>query len=1070
MSKLGFIAPLSYQQKELWIAEQLKTKTNTYVISTSYKIEGDLHVSCLEKSINKVIQRHEILRANIKKKNGHPVLFIQDNRTISIELNDIRSNINWNDQDKIDEIIFLQEEKPINIVEDSLLRVTLFEITEKNFLMLVEIHHLICDGWSLNIFMNELFHFYNEQINDNKTLVSLPALKIQYPDYSTWKNKSINNSNFNDQIDYWKKRLHNVPGNIKLPEKHTNSFYQTNEGAVEFFEFPVELSRKIKKLSKEKEVSLFTMLFTGFGILLARYSQQEDLVVGTTIANRTRPEFENLIGFFVDFVALRINCEGTKTFTDLLFEIKKIILEGFSNSQLPFSKVIDELNLQKDSSLSSFFQLMFIFQNTPLVKSNINGLQITPYKNNNLTAKYDITVEMRESDNQIFGLFQYNTGLFEKKTIGKIINAYKELFESIVINDKILINNINCITKEEHRELNGSLNNTEVDLGNVPSLIDLFESVANEQGNKDAIVFENKILTYKELDDLSNRFSFFLNTKFHIGYDDRVAIKMKRSENIIIAILGILKLRAVYVSLDLNYPELVVNELIESSSVKTIIDDISFKEFYAQKNNFSSKKRNLRRNSNDSITLLNTTGSTGKSKGVIINNLNLYNRLYWMWDKFPFRQEEVCAVKTSFGFVDHLWELFGPLLKGIKVVIFDRNTILNIPQFITKLSDHRITRIVLVPSLLREILSYEDLCTEKLANLKEWTCSGEALDTILVEKFHKTFAASRLLNIYGSTEVTADATYYDTSKDKDLKVLKTIPIGKPIYNTKIFIVDPLGNLLPFGAIGEICISGLGVTNGYFDNKFLNESKFSKSSFSNGNFLYKTGDYGRWLINGDIEYLGRKDNQVKIMGNRIDLVEIKNHLIKLSDIEDAVVISKDVENGNKVLAAFLKGNKVLNVQKVRADLSTRVKNYMLPSVFIQLEKFPLMPNGKIDEKSLKRPEFINKNIPLTYQGPTNEIEEKLVGLWSEILEIPFNKIGLFDNFFELGGNSMKLLSLIAKINLDFDKNLTITDIFKYVNVKSQASFLTDQKNNQIMSDEEIETSRDLFINTINKFSH
>lgn len=1063
MSKHGFIATLSYQQKELWIAEQFKARTNTYVISTSYKIEGNVNISRLEKSINKIIQRHEILRTVFIKQNGEPILFVEDEKEFFIDYKKADGIVDWSETEKINQMIFSQEAIPIDIIKGPLLRVTLFKIAEESFLMLIEVHHLICDGWSLNIFMEELFHFYNQEDEDYKK--ELPALTVQYPDYTAWESQYLRQHNFDENLAYWENKLKTASRSIALPADYPQSLYQTNEGSVIFFEFPLELSKKIKKYATAHEVSLFTMLFSGFGILLARYSQQDDVLIGTTIANRKQSELEDLIGFFVNFVALRLQFDNTMTFSDFLLNTKKEILEGFSNSQLPFSKLINELQLQKDAGLHSFFQVMFIFQNTPKVASRIHELEITPYKNNNLTAKYDITVEMRESGDQISGLFQYNTDIFKKETIERMIGAYTEIFESITTNDMILLREINCITAQESVELNHRLNDTDVPLENCPSLMTLFGETVQKNRDREALLFNGKVLTYNDLDDASDRFANFLNTNFHVHYGDRVALKMKRSEQLIIAVLGILKLGAAYVPLDSNYPELVVNEMIVDSAVKTVIDDIVFDSFYMQIASFPRYKRQWQDNEDQVIALLYTTGSTGKSKGVIIKNSNLYNRLHWMWTVFPFQEKETCAVKTSFSFVDHMWELFGPLLKGIKIVIFDHHMVVNIPEFIDQLIHHRITRIVLVPSLLAEILKYKDLCL-KLTQLKEWTSSGEVLHPYLVEMFYNLFPHSRLLNIYGSTEVTADATYYDTSVDK--KGGTKIPIGKPIYNTKVFILDDQDQLLPIGATGEICISGSGVTDGYFRNDTLNASKFCTSEALNGKKLYKTGDFGRWLLDGNIEYAGRKDNQVKIMGNRIDLGEVKTQLMKLQTIEAAVVISKEAENGQNILIAFLLSKEKLDVEQVRADLGERVKNYMLPSIFTQLDEFPLMPNGKIDEKSLKAATVATTDTIESFLPPTSEIEKKLVGLWSDILDIPSDKIGVLDNFFELGGNSIKLLNLVTKLKLNFQKDIDITAIFKYINIKSQALFLTDKEEQQIRSDQEIESSRDLLIDTIDKF--
>lgn len=1067
MSKNAFIAPVSFSQYNLWIAEQFKTQANAYHICTAYKIEGDLNIPNFEKSINKIVERHEILRASFRVKGGAPVLFIEPEKELTINCIDLNGSVWWENHEKIKELLFQKETEPLNLTTGPLLRITLFKMPESSYLMLLEIHHIICDGWSLSIFMKELFHFYNEFISGNER--KLPELRIQYPDYTSWEKQVFESGDLNEDIAYWKNQLKDSPMCIQIPTDYPRSLTQTNNGALEFFELSPELSLKLRQLSQKSGATLFMTLLAGLGVMLSRYSQQTDIIIGTTVANRKDADLENLIGFFVDFVALRIDCNGQKKFSDFLEHVKEVTLDGFSHDRVPFSKLIDVLEVKRDPALTPIFQVMFILQNTPVLHTKPHGFNIEPYKNNTLASKYDISIEIRDSSDQIGGLFQYNTDLFDKMTIRRMIGMFIKIMDSITLDTRQLLENIDCLNKSELHDLKFFLNDTVVKHPDSDTLMDLFETAAKNHCNNTAIVFEDINLTYQALDERSEKFANFLRTMYSLKCGELVAVKMERSERMIVAILGILKCGAAYLPLDMTYPQSVLQLMLDDSKSRIVIDEQFFQVFHEKQTSISANKVVLKRSNNDLIAVLYTTGSTGIPKGVPITNANLLNRLYWMWMEFPFVDHEVCAAKTSFSFVDHMWELFGPLLKGIKVVMFDKLTIVNAPLFIAKLGHYKVTRIVLVPSLLKELLKHRDLCVTELKHLLEWTCSGEALDSFLVKKFYSVFPDRRLLNIYGSTEVMADATYYDTSRADEINPL-VIPLGKPIHNTKIYIMDSAGNLLPRGAIGEICVSGLGVVNGYLGNESLTALKFFNNPFLEGDTLYKTGDLGRWLIDGNIEFSGRNDYQVKIMGNRIELLEIENNLMNMSGVDNAIVMSRENEKGNKVLMAYVVGNEPLNSMELRLELSERLPSYMLPTFFLQIEKFPLTSNGKVDRKALESTSAIPMKSKLDYVAPAEEIEKKLVRLWSKILDIPYEQIGLLDNFFELGGDSIKLLLFISEFNKEFSFELTVTNIFQHVNIKSQIEFLMNENKDFAKSDSMALEARDLLMDTLGKLSH
>jgi amino acid adenylation domain-containing protein len=1046
MIQEGFIAPLSTSQYHLWVGEQLKNKVNTYHISIAHRIEGQFDSSIFEKSINDVVQRHEILRATIKKNHGEPVLHIVKEASIKVDVIALQATIKYDDVSSIQELLYEKDQVPFDLHKGPLIRATIFTFSSTQYLLFIEMHHIISDGWSLGLLTKETFFYYNKYINNRKN--TLPELDIQYPDYANWERKFSESEYINKDLVYWRDKLKGAPSCNQIPTDRVRPAHLTNNGSIEFFEFSSELSLLLRNHSKKMGSTLFMTLLSGFGIMISKYSQENDIVIGTTTANRKQRELENLIGYFINFLALRLNCSKDLTYQKYLEETKKTVLQAFSHDNAPFSKVVDTLELKRDPSYNPVFQVMFILQNTPEQQIETDGFLIKPFKNNDLSTKYDITVEIRDNEEVISGLFQYNSDLFDKETIKRMINSFELVLKSVVVNPVQKIHEIELLDNTENHKLQQAMFGKQMKYPQNQSIIDLFNQQVTKSADEIAVIFEDKQLKYEELDMLSSQFAAFLIEDQKVDTEEFVAISLDRLEKFIIAIIGVLKTGKAYLPIDAKYPEARKKYILKDSGCGTLVDDSLYNRFEETKHIYGNINIHKKSN-NTNCSLIYTTGSTGNPKGVLISNASLLNRLFWMWNEFPFTNDEACAAKTSPSFVDHLWEVFGALLSGTKLVILKNEDVINVNQFIQKLSKHKITRIVLVPSLLKAMMEYKEECRANLNHLKYWTTSGETLHASVVSQFYQLFTNAKLLNIYGSTEVTADATYFDTS-NMDHSNLTTIPIGKPISNTQVYVLDTTYQLLPIGAVGEIYVAGEGVSKGYLRNATLTKEKFVSNPFSKDTIMYRTGDLGRWRNDQNLEFIGRNDDQIKVRGHRIEIGEVRNAILSLDSVRDVEVFSKEDKDDTINLIAYVASEDDISVSDIRVGLGKIVPNYMIPSYIVIKPELCLTQNGKIDKALLKTEaqHYVPKGV--AYVAPSNKAERELIELWGQVLNLPQENIGIKDNFFDLGGDSIKVIKLLHEINEKFNSDMTVATFFGLSNIENQVKYLMkyDDESNQL----------------------
>lgn len=1052
------LTPLSFAQQRLWFLDQLEEGSPAYNLPEAWHFRGPLNVNSLERSLKEIVQRHEALRTTFVTEEGQPVQVITPQETFTLPLIDLREIAESERQANLQQLITKEAGRPLYLSQGPLMRAVLFQLDEFDYVFLLVLHHIVSDGWSFGVFMQELGALYKAFSNGQPS--PLPQLAIQYPDFAYWQRQWLQGEVLETQLAYWKRQLGGHHQFLQLPTDHPRPAIQTYRGAGHYLELPKALSEALNALSRREGVSLFMTLLAAFQTLLHRYAGQDDIIVGSPIANRNRLEIEGLIGFFVNTLVLRTDLSGNPTFRELLGRVREVALGAYAHQDLPFEKLVEELQPERDLSYNPLFQVMFVLQNTRKLPLELVGMDVTPLKVEINTSMFDLTLYLTEGTAGLTATFEYNTDLFEADTIRRMGSHFKTMLEGIVINPEQRLSDLPLLTEGERRQLLVDWNNTTANYPRETCIHELFEAQVGRTPDKVAVVFEGEQLTYRELNDRANQLAHYLR-KLGIRPEVLAGIFIERSLEMVIGMLGVLKAGGAYIPIDPVYPQDRVAFLLQDAQIHVLLtqkrfrgslpkneanvvcldsdwDDIAQE---SRENPFSGVK------SENAAYVIYTSGSTGTPKGVIGLHRGAVNRFDWMWRTYPFERDEICCQKTSLSFVDSVWEIFGPLLRGVPTVIIP-DVVLKDPQaLVQNLAAHRVTRLVLVPSLLRSILQNFPELQSHLPDLKIWITSGEALSIELAQQFLKSLPKSILINLYGSSEVSADSTFYDTSKEK---LHSCIPIGRPIDNTQVYLLDSNLNPVPIGVRGELHMGGDGLARGYLGRPELTKERFIENPFVKepGSRLYKTGDLARYLPGGNIEFLGRLDHQVKIRGFRVELGEIETVLEQHPVVRQTVVMAREDMPGDKRLVAYVVPNEkeTISVSMLRDYLRKKLPEYMLPNAFLMLEKFPLTPNGKVDRRSLPSPTNLRPELESVYVAPGTEIEETVAAIWQEVLHL--KKVGVNDNFFDLGGHSLVMAQVRSKLVQKLQRPLSMLELFIYPTINSLARYLSQEKNEQM----------------------
>jgi amino acid adenylation domain-containing protein len=1061
--------PLSFGQQGLWFLDQLERESIAYNQLFAIHLKGSLNVAVLEQALTEIIRRHEILRTSFNTSDGQPVQVIAPNLNFRLSVVDLLGLPEANQLAEFQQLAISELERPFHLAQLPLLRVTLLQLKEAEHVLLFTIHHIIADGWSGGIIIRELGALYKALLTGEPC--PLPELSIQYADFAHWQQQWLREVAFAEQLTYWKQQLAGAPPVLQLPSDRPRPAIQTFRGATTTLKVEADVAQRLKQLSQQEGATLFMTLLASFQVLLYRYTNQDDICIGTTLANRRSRELELLIGFFVNTVVLRTNLSGNPSFQEVLGRVRRVALEAYKHGDFPFNLLVEQLQPERNLSNTPLFQVMFVLENAPTDTLELPGLTLSPLEIPIKTAKFDLTLSMRETEQGLFGTFEYNTDLFDADTITRMVGHFQTLLSAIVANPQQCLCELPLLTEVEQYQLLREWNDTQAEYPLDQCIHQLFEAQVEQTPDAVAVVFEDEQLTYRQLNQRVNQLAHYLRT-LGVKPEVLVGICLERSLEMVVGLLGILKAGGAYVPLDPAYPQKRLAFMVSDAQVSVLLTNEKLvkklPDLTANPNqsvvhlDTKADVINQQSNSNpvhevtpDNLAyVLYTSGSTGTPKGVLGCHRGAVNRLNW--NPYPFTQEDICCQKTSLNFVDSVWEIFAPLLHGRPTVIISDESLKDPHQLVQTLCTRQVTRIVLVPSLLRVLLdTFPDL-QSRLPKLKYWVSSGEALSVELCDRFRERMSQSILINLYGSSEVAADVTWYDTT---NRQFPQCVSIGRPISNMQVYVLDNYLQPVPIGVPGELYVSGEGLARGYLNRPELTAEKFIPNPFKIQNSkypsgrtkpykiknsyserLFKTGDLACYLPDGNIKFLGRIDHQVKIRGFRIELGEIEAVLSQYPEVQEAVVIVREDRPGDKRLVAYIVSNQeqAPNTSKLRNSLKEQLPDYMVPLVLVVLEALPLTPNGKVDRQALPVPEQRHSEPETAFVTPQTPIEKELADIWSEVLNI--EQVGIYDNFFDIGGHSLIATQLMSRVQTRLDVEIPLRELFASPTIKELAETL------------------------------
>jgi amino acid adenylation domain-containing protein/FkbH-like protein/non-ribosomal peptide synthase protein (TIGR01720 family)/FkbM family methyltransferase len=1049
--------PLSFAQQRLWVLAQLEPDSPFYNMFKAVRLNGRLDIEVLERSLNEIIRRHEVLRTTFRAVEGTPVQVIAPHATMKVSVVDLQGLSGQEQSEQLQLLATQDQLQSFDLTKGLLLRVTLVQLKSESYTLLLTMHHIIGDGWSMGVFIKELSSLYRSFLVGEPS--PLPELPIQYADFTIWQRQWLQGKALQTPINYWTQQLAGAPPLLELPTDRPRPAVQTFRGWCFSFQLDAKLTASLKELSQKSGTTLFMTLMATYATLLFRYSGQSDIPIGTPIASRNHQDIEGLIGFFVNTLVMRTRLEGNPSFSELLMQVRSACMDAYANQDVPFEQIVETLQIERSLSHSPLFQVMFALQNTPMeeLETPELGMSATsfayaPLHLDNVNAKFDLTLQMWETNtdqgNSLQGFWQYNTDLFDEDRIARMTGHFQELLAGIVANPQASVATLPLLTERERHQLLVEWNDTCTAYPDNKSIHQVFEEQVEQNSNAIAVVYENESLTYRELNDRANQLAHYLQS-LGVKEEVLVGICIERSPQMIIGILAILKAGGAYVPLDSSYPQerlaYMLNDsqvsilltqaqlavLIPETQAKVVFLDTCWEKVISK---YSQKNPASEASSHNLAYVIYTSGSTGKPKGITVTH-QAVNRLVCNTNYVKLTANHRVAQASNAAFDAATFEIWGALLNGARLVGINKEVLLSPPQLATELQDQQIDFLFVTTALFNQLVSQVPGIFKTLQTV---LFGGEAVEPNWVRTVLQNQPPKRLLHVYGPTENTTFSSWYLVPEV--LEGATNLPIGKPIANTQIYILDRHLQPVPIGVPGELCIGGDGLARDYLNRPDLTNAKFIPNSIAEAQLasskkLYKTGDLARYLPDGNIEFIGRIDNQVKIRGFRIELSEIEVVLTQHPQVGDAVVIAREDNPGIKNLAAYLiPRGKQPTSNELRSFLKQKLPDYMVPASFTVLEALPITANGKVDRRALPVPEFeFNNSTGLI--APRTHAEKILVKIWQDVLRL--EQVCIHDNFFELGGDSIIGIQIIAKANLAGLK-LTPKQLFQHQTIAELAA--------------------------------
>jgi len=1028
-------AVLSYPQQSYWLLDQLEPGCPAYNLPDAWRLIGPLDVTALERSLTAVVDRHEVLRTRFAAGGDGPRQHILPAAAIELAVVDLTET-----PDALADLLAKEAMTPFDLAAASApaMRQKLVRLGPEEHVLVLTMHHIVCDGWSYSIFFRDLSGFY-EAFSAGQSVPPAP-LTIHYADFAEWQRGELDDSGIERDLKYWVHQLGGELGVVDLPTDRPRPSVQTFNGARYEFTLEKDLTAALKGLASAERATLFMTLLAAFDVLVMRYAEQKDVIVGTPFANRTRPEIEGLIGCFVNTVVMRADLSGDPTFKALLDRVRCMTLDALEHQELPFEKLVETLKPVRDPARTPLFQVMFQLNNTPKPVEQMAGLQVQEVKLAAIAAKIDLRVDMYENNGGLLGRVEYNKDLFDETTIRRMMTAYDTLLGGIVADPSMPISAYPLLTATDEAKILRQWNETAHPQTNGIGVHDLIARQAQRVGDKPALYFEDAVLRYSELERWSNRLAHGL-VAAGVEKGATVGLCVDNGFELLAGFLGILKAGAVFVPLDPTHPPARLGYMIDDAKIAVVLTQEDLLPVLAEVEgdrtiialdgddgrfaDLPVTAPDVPASGHDPAYVIYTSGSTGRPKGVVVSHGSILNHMQWAIDNFHITENDPHLLVANYCFDAALWDLLAPLMTGAPLVMPRRDDAQDPEILVDLIQRHGVSHMQIVPSLLRLLVEHAGI--NQCTRLTDVFVGGEALPMALMESAIDRLPG-RLHNTYGPTETTIDATSWTCDRGE---AGQSVPIGRPIRNTQCYVLDEVMMAVPIGVAGELYVGGAGVALGYLNRPELTAVAFVADPFSDkpGARLYRTGDRVRWRPDGLLEFLGRTDDQVKLRGLRIELGEIEHALAGHPAVAQAVVVVREDTPGAERLVGYYvpMGSERPGRAAFRDAMHVMLPDYMIPAVFVALDGLPLNRNGKIDRKALPAPADIAIGDERTMVAPRSPAEEALEPIWAEVLGM--EAVSVEDDFFELGGHSLLATQLVSRIATGFDIDLSLRSLFE-----------------------------------------
>ena len=1070
--------PLSHAQERMWFLDQLEPGSPFYNMFEAVSLKGRLNVAALEQSLSEIVRRHEALRTTFADAEGRPVQVISPAPTWDVSnalavtlgeqlfplpLIDLTTLPVEHRKATADHLAAEEAAKPFDLGRGPLLRATLLRLADDEHVLLLALHHIVADGWSVAVLIREVADLYEAFAASRPS--PLNDLAIQYADYALWQRDAARQAKLDAELDYWEQHLAGAPPLVELPTDRPRHSAQGFGGARHTVRFSPETSEALRAFARREGVSLFMTLLACWKAQLARESGQSDIVVGTRTAGRVRAELEGLIGLFVNALALRTEVESGLTFRELVSRVQRVALEGFERQEAPFERLVQRVGPERGGGRNPLFNVMFVLHKLPMPTHHTTGLVMKSVEVESTTAKYDLDLTLWESGDEVTGWLEYSTELFDHETAARMVARFQRFVEQLVRHPDVPVGEIELLDECERRQVLVECNETATEFPVEQPVHELFAAQAARTPDAVAVADARRQVSYRELNRRANQLAHYLRAR-GVAAEVPVGVLLPRSAETVLTLLAIYKAGGVYVPLDPNYPASHLQSISEQTRLSVVVTSAEMAEKvpgqvaevvrldtdWQQVARECTQAPQTRVSADNLAYVMYTSGSTGQPKGVAVPHRQLLNRLHWMWNEFPFGEGETLCQRTTANFSVSMWELLGGLLQGCRTVVVSDEQTKDAAELIAAMERHEVTRAVVVPSLLRTLLDVEAELGRKLAAVRLWSVCGEPLSPELAARFGEQLSSARLVNQYGASELNdvcfneVDAAALEGCRARGTS---SLPVGRPVSNLGVYLLDGAQRPVGFGHRGELYVRSISPARGYVALAEETAERFVPDAVSGacGARLYRTGDVGRRLADGRIEVVGRADEQVKVRGMRVEVKGVEALLRGHEAVRDVAVAAR--REGGEVtgLVAYVVADVpgAVSVRELREWVRGRAPEQMVPGVFVEVAELPRLPNGKVDRRALPDPSSLMSESEGTFVAPRTPVEEGLAAIWKEVLGL--GRVGVNDRFFDLGGHSLLATRLVARVRDTFAVDLPLKTLFDAPTIEGQAIAVARRKGEQ-----------------------